>query len=69
MNVSSFTSRQWVRRTAIVLAAVLAIGLLLWLAVPPLVKSQLERIGSDKLGRAVTVGRVDFKPWTLELAL
>ena len=40
-----------------------------WLAVPPILKSQAEKIVSDKLGRKVTVGGVDFKPWTLELTL
>lgn len=40
-----------------------------WLAVPPLVKAQLERRGSDALGRALTVGAVEFRPWTLELTL
>ncbi|HUD33387.1 MAG TPA: hypothetical protein VMR43_10285, partial [Variovorax sp.] len=60
---------KWVRRGAFALLAVLATGLLLWLAVPPLLKGQLEHIGSEKLGRAVTVERVDFKPWTLELIL
>ena len=32
-------------------------------------KSQIEKIASAKLGRAVTVGGVDFKPWSLELTL
>jgi hypothetical protein len=69
MEVSFLKQNTWVRRGAFALLAVLATGLLLWLAVPPLVKSQLERIGTEKLGRTVTVGRVDFKPWTLELTL
>lgn len=28
-----------------------------------------EKIASEKLGRRVTVGQVDFKPWSLELTL
>lgn len=40
-----------------------------WLAVPPLLKGPLERAATAQLGRAVTVGAIDFKPWTLELAL
>ncbi len=69
MDVSSLKRNKWVRRVVLALLAVLALGLLSWLAVPPLLKGQLERIGSEKLGRAVTIGQVDFKPWTLELAL
>ncbi len=37
--------------------------------VPWAVKAQLEQRGSAALGRAVTVGRVDFRPWSLELSL
>ncbi len=47
--------------------------LLFWAAayalVPVVVKSQIEKIASSKLGRAVTVGAVNFKPWTLELTV
>jgi len=46
------------------LAAVWAVG---WLAVPPLVKSQLAQHATAALGRHVTVDTVNFKPWTLEL--
>lgn len=38
-------------------------------AVPWAVKAQLEQRGSAALGRSVTVGRVDFRPWSLELSL
>ena len=51
------------------LAVVLALWLLAWLAVPPLMKSQLQKIASNQLGRQVTVDRVGFKPWTLELTI
>ena len=40
-----------------------------WLAVPPIVKSQAQKIASEQLGRKVTIGGVDFKPWTLELTV
>ncbi|UUZ70949.1 DUF748 domain-containing protein [Polaromonas sp. P1(28)-8] len=47
--------------------------MLLWAlayaAVPVILTSQLEKIASEKLGRRVTVGQVDFKPWSLELTL
>lgn len=51
------------------LAALLALWLLAWLAVPPLLKGPLERMAGEQLGRAVTVGALDFKPWSLELTL
>jgi len=48
-------------------------ALLLWLvsrlALPTLLKSQLETRRSEQLGRQVTVGHVDFKPGSLELAV
>lgn len=40
-----------------------------WLAAPSVIKSQIESQGSEALGRKVSVGAVEFKPWTLELAL
>jgi hypothetical protein len=40
---------------------------LAWLGVPPLLKWQLEKQGSERLGRAVTVEQVRLRPWTLEL--
>lgn len=49
--------------------SVLALWGVAWLAVPPIVKSQVERIASEQLGRKVTLGAVDFKPWSLELTV
>ena len=57
------------RHAALALSALLALWLLLWLAVPAVLKSQIQRLGSEKLGRAVTLESVQFKPWTLELTL
>ena len=51
------------------LLVLLALWALAWLAVPPIAKSQIQKIASEKLGRQVTVGKIDFKPWTLELTL
>ena len=51
------------------LAALVGLWLLTWLAAPLLAKGPLERLASDKLGRTVTVGAIDFQPWSLELAL
>ncbi|MFT4241290.1 MAG: DUF748 domain-containing protein [Acidovorax sp.] len=60
---------RWLRIAARALAALVVLWLLLWLALPPLLKGPLQRAASEQLGRAVTVGAIDFKPWTLELAL
>lgn len=59
----------WRRRAAWALGALLLLWALAYAAVPSLLKSQLEKIASEKLGRQVTVGAVDFKPWSLELTL
>lgn len=42
---------------------------LAWLAVPPIVKSQAMKAASAQLGREVTIGAIDFSPWTLELTV
>lgn len=69
VSFASLRQHPWLRIAARALAALAALWLLLWLAVPPLLKGPLERAASAQLGRAVTVGAIDFKPWTLELAL
>ena len=60
---------KWVTRSLWAVGALLLAWAVAWLAVPPLVKSQLEKQASLALGRAVTVGEVDFRPWSLELTL
>jgi hypothetical protein len=50
-------------------AALLAVWVLAWLAVPPMLKGQIEARGSEALGRKLSIGAIDFKPWTLELTL
>ena len=50
-------------------AAVLAVWLIGWLGVPHLLKWQLQKQGSAQLGRKVTVERVVFLPWSLELTV
>ena len=57
----------WLRRLAWGLAVCLGLGALAWSALPPLLKSQAEQRGSDALGRRLSIGTLDFKPWTLEL--
>ncbi|RQO64293.1 hypothetical protein DBV14_00755 [Variovorax sp. KBW07] len=69
MNVASIKQNKWVRRGIVALLVLLAFWVIAWLAVPPIAKSQLQKIASEKLGRQVTVGKIDFKPWTLELTL
>jgi hypothetical protein len=59
----------WQRRAAWAVGLLLLLWVLAYAAVPPILKSQLEKIASEKLGRQVTVGEVDFKPWSLELTL
>ncbi|MFS2036639.1 DUF748 domain-containing protein [Polaromonas sp. CT11-55] len=59
----------WRRRAAWALGALLLVWALAYAAMPSILKSQLEKIASEKLGRQVTVGAVDFKPWSLELTL
>ncbi|RZI77653.1 MAG: DUF748 domain-containing protein, partial [Variovorax sp.] len=69
MNAAALKQNKWVRRGVAAMLALLALWVLAWLAVPPIAKTQLQKIASEKLGRQVTVGKIDFKPWTLELTL
>ena len=62
-------SRRWQRRLAWALGSVLIFWAIAYAVVPLVLKSQLEKIASAKLGRLVTVGQVDFKPWSLELTI
>lgn len=59
----------WWRRMVLALGGLLLLWGLGWLAVPPLLKWQLETRLSEQLGRQVLLGRVDFKPWSLALTL
>lgn len=69
MNAASLKQNKWVRRGIVALLVLLAVWAIAWLAVPPIAKSQIQKIASEKLGRQVTVGKIDFKPWTLELTV
>ncbi|WP_332258586.1 DUF748 domain-containing protein [Polaromonas glacialis] len=62
-------SPRWHRRVAWAVGIWLLVWALAYVAVPLLVKSQLERLGFEKLGRRVSVGSVDFRPWSLELTV
>ena len=69
MNPQTLKSNPWARRAAWTVGVVLALWALAWLAVPPLLKHQVQKVASEKLGRTVTVGAVDFKPWSMELTV
>jgi len=59
----------WRRRAAWALAGLLVFWALAYALVPVVAKSQIQKIAFGKLGRAVTVGAVDFKPWSLEVTI
>ena len=67
MDLKRMLHITWLRRLAWGLAVCLGLGALAWSALPPLLKSQAEQRGSDALGRRLSIGTLDFKPWTLEL--
>ncbi|HEX6018631.1 MAG TPA: hypothetical protein VFZ28_11065, partial [Burkholderiaceae bacterium] len=62
-------ARQWLRGLGIALATLLTTWLVLWLAVPPLLKAQAQQRLSALLGRTVTIGHVQFAPWSMQLTL
>lgn len=62
-------SPRWHRRAAWAVGGLLLLWALAYALVPVVLKSQLEKMASQKLGRQVTVGAVDFRPWSLELTL
>ena len=59
----------WIRRLVWSASSVLLLWLITWLSVPALLKWQLEKQTGQALGRSVTVQRVDFRPWSLELSI
>ena len=61
--------RRWLVRLAVAVGVVLALLALAWLAVPPIVRSQLESRLTEALGRKTTVEAVDFNPFSLRLTL
>ena len=60
---------KWLRRLAWAVVALLVLWLVLWLAVPPVLKWQAQKQLTATLGRAVSIGAVDFRPWSLEITL
>ncbi|MDB5732875.1 MAG: hypothetical protein JWQ03_2770, partial [Variovorax sp.] len=69
MKATALKPHRWLRRAAITVLSLLALLLLSWLAVPPIAKSQIQKIASAKLGRQVTLGGVEFNPFRLDMAL
>ena len=69
MQVPFTIPPQWLRRGRWFLGGLLLVWALAWLVAPPLVKRQIEKEGSTALGRTLTIGSVDFRPWSLELTL
>ncbi|BAL95730.1 DUF748 domain-containing protein [Rubrivivax gelatinosus] len=59
----------WTRLAATLLAGAVLLALVAWIAVPRLVKAQLEQQGSALLGRGLHVESVSFSPLTLTLEL
>ena len=64
-----FPQSKWLRRLAGAVTIVILLWGIGWLALPPLLKTQLETRLGEQLGRRVTLGQVEFKPWSLELIL
>ena len=60
---------RWTRRLLWVVGVLLLLLVVAWLGMPPLVKWQAEKQLSELTGRAVTVGEVGFRPWSLQLTV
>lgn len=69
LNTGIRRLNRFARRFVYAIAVLLGIWLLAWLALPPLAKWQGEKIASEQLGRKVSIGAVEFKPWSLELSV
>lgn len=68
-QAQSLYANRWVRRLVWIVLSVLVLWALSWSIVPPVLKSQLVKAASAELGRKLTVGDINFKPWTLELTV
>lgn len=68
-TVTSGRRARWARRAAQALAGLLGLWLVAWLGVPPLLKWQAQQRLGEALGRTVTIGAVDFRPWSLDLEM
>ena len=64
-----FFTRRRLLRIGIAIVVLAALWSSLALIVPATVKSRVERISLESLGRRITVGDVAFNPWTLALRI
>jgi hypothetical protein len=60
---------RWLRRVVGLGCGLLVLGWLVVLALPPLLKYQVQKAGSEAIGRRVTLGAVSFQPWSGVLTL
>lgn len=60
---------KWLRRIVWTGVGLIALWVLAWLAVPPLLKWQAQQRLGAALGRTVTLDEVSFSPWSLELTV
>lgn len=67
--LSKLPPGRWARRLVLALLGLLLLWAVAWAAAPPLMKWQLQKQATKLLGRQVTVDRIEFKPWSLEIAL
>src|SRR5262245_2333733 len=61
--------RRWLQRLGIALGALVALIVVAWLAVPPIVRGQLESRLTEALGRKTTIEKVAFDPFALRLTI
>ena len=64
-----FFTRRWFVRAGIAVVVLAALWSSLALIVPATVRSRVERISLESLGRRITVGDVAFNPWKLALRI
>lgn len=69
MTLESVKNNKWVRRAVMVAAGIGVLWGLAWAIVPGLIKTQLEKLASEQMGRQVSLGAVQFRPWSLEVTL
>ncbi len=63
------TLHPWMRRMLWATALVLTVWVLAWALLPGWLKGVLETRAADQLGRRVSIGAVDVRPWSMELSL
>ncbi len=61
--------KRWSKRLTWVFGALLVLTALVWLGLPPLIKSQAQSRGSAALGRPLGIGDVRIEPFKLALTL